>query len=834
MKLRGRLVVRLIALYGLMAILPCLIGLGLLTYYLRERVLSANFSLRQETLRSIKEGNKKALQSSSSAASSLVGGLSSRQRAIISQNLESFRKRQQQDLDAQLSKIATSLGQQSVRTGQQTAEIVRKSHQDAVDKSLALYQKASQTVSNEAASIARTSVSALVGERFADAAKSMTDQCDLLQRNYLAMLALVSKQHAVIKADPLESRWILENLRNREPLFRALALVGPDWQPIAKAAEDSDWIDKAIESAKPLANEIGQAEISSEVVRIEGQAYPWLPALAPVKSQGELVGYVAALIDIENIVNSVVEFRSGSTGSALLFDNHGNLLAGSRHASDSSLSIDVWKRLSSTLESSSRYYEEIELNDDNKWLVSGAKIPGVEWTLVKLQRSDEAFKAVSQLTDKIAAHSSSATASMKTAILSESRKAANSVVSATNRNATAVSSALDRLSKQAIREAAIAANVIADRQMAQTSGQISKIGQAASAQIAKELAVAQAASESDLERSFGATTEKSLDSLTERTRSTIGLVLLIVALLGTIGSLIIAKTVVAPIRSLQVALKKIEQGDLSARISVSANDEIGALSTRFNEMAETLDKSQRELTTAQSHLVQSAKLASLGTLASGVAHELNQPLAIIRAIAQQHASAAPDPDALHQDLKMIETQTGRMMKIISHLRTFARKSGDEFDPVSVNEVFQNALVLLREQFNSRGIRIVEAYCDDAPPIMGDANSLEQIAINLLTNARDAVENEADAVIKIITSVEDGFVLAVVEDNGPGVPDDVVPQLFDPFFTTKDPGKGTGLGLPISAEIAQKHKGTLTYEPASGQGAKFALRLPIIESRADAA
>ena len=157
--------------------------------------------------------------------------------------------------------------------------------------------------------------------------------------------------------------------------------------------------------------------------------------------------------------------------------------------------------------------------------------------------------------------------------------------------------------------------------------------------------------------------------------------------------------------------------------------------------------------------------------------------------------------------------------------------------MNLNEVAQNALILLREQLRQRGIELTEAYDTTLPPVLGEATSLEQIVINLLTNARDALEGREGGQITLSTGLHDDgkrlYAELRVRDNGPGVPPDIRAQIFDPFFTTKDPNKGTGLGLAISLEIAQKHGGALLLGDPN-QGAEFILRVPTATAQREAA
>ncbi|MFN3690880.1 MAG: sensor histidine kinase, partial [Fimbriimonadales bacterium] len=327
-------------------------------------------------------------------------------------------------------------------------------------------------------------------------------------------------------------------------------------------------------------------------------------------------------------------------------------------------------------------------------------------------------------------------------------------------------------------------------------------------------------------------------SVNDRVREAFAVATTCVLTFLLIGAAFLHKTLVRPLRLLVKATHDIATGDLTRRVQLPSRGcpDLDDLADSFNHMVDALQK-------AETQLIQSSKLASLGTLASGVAHELNQPLAIIRAIAQQNLetlSELPTPQLiqqLHEDLTIIHRQTVRMSQIIQHLRVFSRKPREEFEPVNLSEVAQNALILMREQLRQRGVTLTEHYANDLPPVLGEANSLEQIVINLLTNARDALEGQENGEIHIETARYDDGKRAYAElrlrDNGPGIPSEIRTQIFDPFFTTKDPNKGTGLGLAISLEIAQKHGGFLMLgEPDSG--AEFILRIPAAETQKQAA
>ncbi len=248
-----------------------------------------------------------------------------------------------------------------------------------------------------------------------------------------------------------------------------------------------------------------------------------------------------------------------------------------------------------------------------------------------------------------------------------------------------------------------------------------------------------------------------------------------------------------------------------------------ALQAEYQERKQAED----ELSRAEAQLVQSAKLAALGTLCAGVAHELNQPVAVIRGLAQQMFDEPGLSIDVHGDLKLIEGQTSRMMKIIGHLRTFSRASRGEFETVDAHQIVRNCFVIIGQQLKAHNV-IVNLQMDVEPQwVSGDTNELEQVFLNLISNARDATEGRSDACITISSRTDEGRVVLQFRDNGTGISDDAASRLFDPFYTTKEPGKGTGLGLSISHSIIQKHNGAI--RAYNDGGAVFEVSLPRAEA-----
>lgn len=290
-----------------------------------------------------------------------------------------------------------------------------------------------------------------------------------------------------------------------------------------------------------------------------------------------------------------------------------------------------------------------------------------------------------------------------------------------------------------------------------------------------------------------------------------------------------------PLKDVVRGTQIIASGDFSYRIKTNLTDELGELAISFNKMAEYLQNTYQNLKATSAQLTQSAKLAAVGELAAGVAHELNQPLMVIRGHAQELIEGDSIPDRITKDLKLIEKQTGRMMRIINHLRAFARQSSGAFEPVDLNDVINDAFTLITQQLRNNNIEIIKELDDAIPRIWGDPNKLEQVFLNLMTNSKDAMEEMGHGTLTVRTlpvynqaaseNKKATGVLVLFRDTGTGIGYDIIDKIFDPFFTTKEVGKGTGLGLSISYSILKDHGGSITAESNDGPGTTFTLNFP---------
>ena len=247
----------------------------------------------------------------------------------------------------------------------------------------------------------------------------------------------------------------------------------------------------------------------------------------------------------------------------------------------------------------------------------------------------------------------------------------------------------------------------------------------------------------------------------------------------------------------------------------------------FTDLRERL-KMQEELEETYTKLLRSEKLASLGKLAAGVAHEINNPLGGILMFSNMLLESAQDERAA-ADLKKIVEQTIRCKEIVQGLLDFARKSADERTPVSVNTVIEKSIDLLRHQALFLNITVEKETDPDLPPIPGNEGQLAQVFTNLMVNAAQAMGNKGT--VKIRTWVEESPLQVRVEvgDTGCGIPDEHLEKIFDPFFSTKGPGRGTGLGLSTTYGIVKNHGGTIQVRSRVGEGTTFQLSFPLPRS-----
>ena len=246
---------------------------------------------------------------------------------------------------------------------------------------------------------------------------------------------------------------------------------------------------------------------------------------------------------------------------------------------------------------------------------------------------------------------------------------------------------------------------------------------------------------------------------------------------------------------------------------------------------------------AEQQLIQASKMATLGEMATGVAHELNQPLSVIKTASRFFIRKIAKKEKIEDEILStmateIDSYVDRATKIISHMRQFGRQSDVTLEKVRISDVLKNTLEILGQQLKVRGIEIVWDLAPDLPPILADPNRLEQVFINILINARDAIDEKWQSqphqkgakIITLKTSSDDKKITVEVGDSGSGIPESMLERIFEPFYTTKKVGQGTGLGLSISYGIIKECKGSIQAVSGENGGARFIIKFPIAREK----
>ncbi len=312
---------------------------------------------------------------------------------------------------------------------------------------------------------------------------------------------------------------------------------------------------------------------------------------------------------------------------------------------------------------------------------------------------------------------------------------------------------------------------------------------------------------------------------------------------------------------LMAGIRVLASGDLSHRIPVETHDEIGILALSFNKMAQDLQKvivsrdelakeikerkrAEEEVTKAyaklkatQAQLVQSSKMASVGLLAGGVAHEINNPLTGVLNNVQLVKMMAVEKEEFkieefREILDAIEEASNRCVRITRSLLDFSRASTGTLQAISVNGAIEKVCVLIEQEMRLENICIARDLAVDLPCIRGDEQLIQQLFLDLMSNAKWAIEQKSDKkdgtiFIRSAYEEKEGTVFISFSDTGIGIPPENIEQIFDPFFTTKSIGEGTGLGLSVIYRIVKQHGGSIEAKSSPGQGAAFEIRFPAI-------
>ena len=252
---------------------------------------------------------------------------------------------------------------------------------------------------------------------------------------------------------------------------------------------------------------------------------------------------------------------------------------------------------------------------------------------------------------------------------------------------------------------------------------------------------------------------------------------------------------------------------------------------RWSEVLERkVEERTQELRAAQEQLLQSEKLASIGQLAAGVAHEINNPMGVILGFSQGILKTLPEDDPLKKPLTTIERESLRCKRIVQNLLDFARHSEPTPHLTNINELIDASCDLVQHQISLQNVKLVKGYDPALPPIMADTNQLQQVFINIMLNSYQAMPD--GGTLHITTRTVGSELQVIFTDTGTGIPPEKIQNIFDPFFTTKEVGEGTGLGLSVSYGIVKAHGGDIGVESQADKGTTFVIKLPLDKSKGD--
>lgn len=288
--------------------------------------------------------------------------------------------------------------------------------------------------------------------------------------------------------------------------------------------------------------------------------------------------------------------------------------------------------------------------------------------------------------------------------------------------------------------------------------------------------------------------------------------------------LLVVRSISRPLQRITLAAVQVTNGKYGTEVDLrKSNDEIGLLADSFNEMSRKMALDIDRLQSLNEKLARAERLAAMGTLAAGVAHEVNNPLASISSLVQMIRSQDGTDAATKDKLDLISTQIERITQVTRDLTDFARARPAARTEIDINEVVDSSLRLASFDSEFQHLETEIRLDGDIPKILADANQLQQVILNLLLNARDAMPDGGR--LTIATAQEDGHIAVTISDTGIGIDETVRKQLFDPFFTTKPTGKGTGLGLAVCYGIVMAHNGRIDVTRNDGAGTTFTVHLP---------
>jgi signal transduction histidine kinase len=296
------------------------------------------------------------------------------------------------------------------------------------------------------------------------------------------------------------------------------------------------------------------------------------------------------------------------------------------------------------------------------------------------------------------------------------------------------------------------------------------------------------------------------------------LIALLLMLGNSIMTALYVETLIRPILNLNQTMKKAGEGNLMVRAPTRRGDEVAELADVFNRMMDELEAAREREELQRAQLAHTEKMAAVGTLAAGVAHEVNNPLAGVLASIENMRASPDDEDMRDRYLQLIADGLKRIERTVANLLNFARPREIRLEPTSVNHNLRHVVELVGYQLRAADVEVKFDLDEDPAIVEADHFQMEQLFLNLVLNALDAMRGGGTLALR--TRVRGGKVIAEVRDTGHGIEPDIRDRIFDPFFTTRDVGEGTGLGLAVSGSIVAAHGGHIEIESTVGKGTTF--------------
>lgn len=294
-------------------------------------------------------------------------------------------------------------------------------------------------------------------------------------------------------------------------------------------------------------------------------------------------------------------------------------------------------------------------------------------------------------------------------------------------------------------------------------------------------------------------------------------------IIGILGAVFFANWITNPISKITRAFETINLDEEFEPLSIKTKDEINILANKFNEMTFRLQKTHLDLKKAQRSLIRTEKLASVGTLASGLTHEISSPLAGLKNCLIR-IKKNPQKDQINRYYGLMMNAIQKIEKVVAGLLDFSRRDDYHFKPFNLHASINKALSLVEYNFENYGIEVRKKFDERIKLCFGDSQHFEQVIINLVLNAVDAMPKGGQ--LNISSFLKNTTAIIKIQDTGMGITQENVDKIFDPFFTTKEPGKGTGLGLSVSFNIIREHGGDILVESELNKGTIFSISIPL--------